>query len=237
MKESCQTDNTALWRIMVTGVIFDMDGVLLDSMPVWENIDIVYLRQHGKEPKPGLKEALLTKSLTEAADYIRVEYGLPKTAEEIAGEIVAAIHGQYKEKIPMKKGALAFLKQLREHGIAVTVATSSDRLLAEAAFRRLGMLPFIGNIFTCEETGAGKRESPAVYLNALAYMGTRIEETWVFEDVLHGIRTAGQAGFKTVGIYDASSEYNLARIQQEASIYLGDLQDFERFYREAVETE
>lgn len=221
---------------MVTGVIFDMDGVLLDSMPVWENIDIIYLREHGKEPRPGLSEVLLTKSLSEAADYIRTEYGLPKTTEEIVREIVDAIHEQYKTKIPMKKGALAFLKQLKAHGIAVTVATSSDRVLAEAALKRLGMLPFFEGIFTCEEAGAGKRESPAVYRNALACMGTKIEETWVFEDVLHGIRTAGQAGFKTVGIYDAASEGNLALLQQEATMYLGDLQDFERFYKAALET-
>lgn len=221
---------------MVTGVIFDMDGVLLDSMPVWENIDIMYLREHGKTPRPGLSEVLLTKSLTEAADYIRTEYELPKTTEEIVREIVDAIHEQYEVRIPMKQGALAFLKQLKEQGIAVAVATSSDRVLAEAAFKRLGMLPFIEGIFTCEEAGIGKRESPAVYLNALAYMGTRIEETWVFEDVLHGIRTAGQAGFKTVGIYDASSEGSLALIRQEATMYLGDLQDFERFYKAAAET-
>lgn len=216
---------------MVTGVIFDMDGVLLDSMPVWRNIDITYLREHGKEPKQGLAEALLTKSLTEAAEYIRVEYNLPKTAEEIVREIVAAIRYQYETKIPMKKGALTFLKKLREHGIAVTVATSSDRILAEAAFRRLELLPFIEGIFTCEEAGAGKRESPAVYLNALSFMGTEIEKTWVFEDVLHGIRTAGKAGFRTVGIYDVSSEENLEAIRQEATLYLGDLQDFEMFYR------
>jgi len=221
---------------MVTGAIFDMDGVLLDSMPVWENIDIIYLREQGREPKPGLAKELLTKSLAEAAEYIRTEYRLPKTAEEIVREIVAAVHYQYESKIPMKKGALAFLRQLKEHGIAITVATSSDRVLAEAALKRLGMLPLIEGIFTCEEAGAGKRESPAVYLNALAFMGTEIEETWVFEDVLHGIRTAGQAGFKTVGIYDASSAESISLIRQEATMYLENLQAFERFYKAALET-
>ena len=216
---------------MVTGVIFDMDGVLLDSMPVWENIDIIYLRKHGKEPKPGLWKVLITKSLTEGAEYIRTEYELPKTTEEVVKEIVDLIREQYESKIPMKKGTLAFLKKLKEHGIAITVATSGDRVLAEAALKRLEMLPYIERIFTCEEAGAGKNESPAVYLNALAFMGTKLSETWVFEDVLHGIRTAGQAGFKTVGVYDASSEGNLSLIRQESTMYLEDLQDFDKFYK------
>lgn len=220
---------------MVRGVIFDMDGVLIDSMPVWENIDGIYLREQGREPKPGLAKELLAKSLPEAAEYIRTEYALPKTAEEIVSEIVAAVHLQYASKIPMKKGALSFLRQLKEHGIRITVATSNERVLAEAALRRLGLLPLVDGIFTCEEAGAGKRENPAVYLQALAFMGTELKETWVFEDVLHGIHTARQAGFQTVGIYDASSSDSQEAIRQEAVLYLEDLRDFEMFYQAAVE--
>ena len=137
----------------------------------------------------------------------------------------------YETKIPMKAGALEFIKQLKEKGIAVTVATSSDRILAEAGLSRVGILPYVDGIFTCGEAGAGKEKSPAVYLNAQEFMGTKVEETWVFEDVLHGIRTAGKAGFPTVGIYDVSSEAGREKIQKESTVYLGDLTDFEHFYR------
>lgn len=211
-----------------------MDGVLLDSMPVWEDAGILYLKEQGREPKPGLTEVLFTKSMLESAEYMREVYELPKSAEEIVQDIIVLIRHYYETKIPMKAGALEFIKRLKEKGIAVTVATSSDRVLAEAGLSRHGILPYVDGIFTCGEAGAGKEKSPAVYLNAQEFMGTKPEETWVFEDVLHGIRTAGKAGFPTAGIYDVSSEDNRELIQKESTIYLGTLTDFERFYRFAL---
>lgn len=206
-----------------------MDGVLLDSMPVWENAGKFYLKQQGREPKPGLTQVLFTKTILEAAEYMRVTYELMETEEEIVNGMISLISDYYNTKIPMKEGALTFMKCLKEQGIPVTVATSSERILAEMGLGRLGFLPYIDGIFTCLEAGAGKEKSPAVYLDAWKSMGTELAATWVFEDVLHGIRTAAKAGFPTVGIYDASSNKNQELIRQEATIYLGDLTDYERF--------
>ena len=99
--------------------------------------------------------------------------------------------------IPAKAGALPFVRKLKEAGVHIAVATASDRELAEAALLRLGILEHVEGIFTCKDAGAGKETSPAVYLQALRSMGTEPAGTWVFEDVLHGIRTAKKAGFQT----------------------------------------
>ncbi len=219
---------------MITGAIFDMDGVLIDSMPVWENIDGIYLRAQGKEPEPGLTEILFTKTMHEAAEYMRQAYQIPKTAEKIMDEIIDLVRHCYEEEIPMKAGALPFIRKLNEAGVHITVATASAKELAEAVLLRLGILRYVEGIFTCKDAGEGKEKSPAVYLNALESMGTRRAETWIFEDVLHGIRTAKKAGFRTVGVYDASSESYQEHIMNEASIYLKDLTEFEIFYQMAV---
>lgn len=218
---------------MIRGAIFDMDGVLIDSMPVWEDIDGIYLRGQGKEPEPALTEVLFTKTMAEAAEYMRSAYRIPKTAEQIISEIIDLIRHYYEEEIPMKTGALSFVKKLKEAGVHITVATASDRTLAVSALKRLGIFQYVEGIFTCEDAGAGKEASPAVYLNASGSMGTEPAHTWVFEDVLHGIRTAGRAGFRTVGVYDASSEPHRRLIEEEASVYLKDLADFETFYHMA----
>lgn len=215
---------------MITGAIFDMDGVLLDTMPVWENADILYLEALGKKAEPGLGDVLLTKTMTEAAEYIRVNYDLKKTVEEIVQDIIEIVEVHYKTKPLMKAGALEFIRNLKKNGIAVTVATSSDRELAVAGLSNAGILPYLDGIFTCSEAGAGKKSSPAVYVQAQKFMGTKAEDTWVFEDVLHGIRSAKKAGFRTVGIYDASSAQEQKNIRQEASIYLENLEEFEPFY-------
>lgn len=219
---------------MITGAIFDMDGVLIDSMPVWENIDGIYLRGQGKEPEPGLTEILFTKTMHEAAEYMRETYQIPKTAEKITDEVIDLVRCCYREEIPAKAGALPFVRKLKEAGVHIAVATASDRELAEAALLRLGILEHVESIFTCKDAGAGKETSPAVYLQALRSMGTEPAGTWVFEDVLHGIRTAKKAGFQTAGVYDASSEAHQELIQKEASMYLRDLTGFDAFYESAM---
>lgn len=204
---------------MIRGAIFDMDGVLLDSMPVWDTIGEQYLRMQGKKPRPGLQEILFTKSMMESAAYIREEYQVDKTEHQILEEIIQLIYGWYKDTIPLKRGVRIFLQYLKDRNIPMTIATSSDKKLAVAGLTSNGILEFFENIITCREVGVGK-ESPLVYEEASRYMGTCKQETWVFEDSLHGIRTAKQAGFYTVGIYDKASHNMQQKIQKEASFYL-----------------
>lgn len=86
------------------------------------------------------------------------------------------------------------------------------------AFERLGIAKYFDRIFTCEEVGAGKTK-PDIYLRAAEYLGTRPEETVVFEDVIHAIRTAKQAGFQVVGIYDETSKDDQEEVRREADWY------------------
>ncbi|MDD7404150.1 MAG: HAD family phosphatase [Butyribacter sp.] len=217
---------------MITGAIFDMDGVLLDSMPLWEEAGIWYLEANGKVPEPGLKEILFTKTMTDAAEYIRVTYSLEKTVDEILKEMIEMIRCRYETDIPAKEGALSFMRQLREKKIPVTIATSSDRVLAQAGLTRLGFLPYIDAIFTCNELGVGK-DRPDIFIEAQKSMGTKRETTWIFEDSLHAIRSAKKAGFPVVGLYDVCSRQNQDSIRKETDIYMDNLKDFDAFYSRA----
>lgn len=86
------------------------------------------------------------------------------------------------------------------------------------AFERLGIAKYFDRIFTCEEVGAGKTK-PDIYLRAAEYLGTHPEETVVFEDVIHAIRSAKQAGFQVVGIYDETSKDDQEEVRREADWY------------------
>ena len=86
----------------------------------------------------------------------------------------------YRKEAQPKEGALEFLEELKERGIPMAVATSTDRSLIEAAFERLGMKPYFSGIFTCSEVGAGK-DQPDIFLAAGALMNTEPRDTWVFE--------------------------------------------------------
>lgn len=186
------------------GAIFDADGTLLDSMPVWEDLGVRYLRGLGIKAEEGLNKVLFSMSLDEAADYLKERYQLAEDRDQIIQDVLRIVNDYYCEEAPLKAGVKPFLEAMERKGISMAVATSSGREQIEQAFQRLEILKYFQEIFTCSEVGAGKSE-PLIYKMAADYMGTRPEETYVFEDVLHAVKTAGKAGFYTIGIYDAAS--------------------------------
>lgn len=217
---------------MIRGVIFDVDGVLLNSMPVWENLGELYLKRLGIEAEQGLGETLFTMSLEEGADYLIAHYGLGQTPTEVIGGLNREVRDFYENKVPLKDGVRHYLQEFRERKIPVSIATSGDRANAEAALKRLNVLQYFGGVFTCSEIGSSKNQ-PDIYYAAALQMDTDPAETWVFEDALHAIRTAKRAGFRTVGIYDRASSRDLAQIWKMADIYLPEFKDFELFWERA----
>ena len=216
---------------MITGAIFDMDGVLVDSTAVWEKVGGWYIERQGITPGEDCNTFLETKSMHAGVEYLKEAYQLPFTSEQIFDGIVEILYEYYAGKFPAKDGALEFVRKLKGTGIPVTVATSTDRKLVQAAFDRLGFSPYLDGFFTCGEAGAGKEESPAVYDMAREFMGTEKNSTWIFEDSLHGVRTAKKAGYMTVGMYDAASEKDQEFLKKEAALYFTDLQDFDAIYQ------
>ena len=202
------------------GAIFDMDGTLLDSMPVWHNLGARTLRAMGYEPEPDLNDYLRQVTMLEGARYCKARYRMPQSAEEIAAATQAQVEDFYRRRVQAKPGVVPFLTLLRMEGAAMYVATNTDRPLAEAGLRRAGIDGFFRGLITCAEAGAGKGESPIVYEKALRRLGTPREATVVFEDALHAVRTAKAAGFRVCAVYDASSEPEQAEIRALADTYI-----------------
>ena len=219
---------------MIRGAIFDVDGVLLNSMPIWENLGEIYLNSLGVEAEKNLGEILFTMSLEEGADYLIFRYGLEKTRDEIVSDLTREVKDYYAEKVPLKEGVRQFLYELNEKKIPMVIATSGDRKNAEAALKRLKVFNYFQAVFTCSEIGNGKNQ-PDIYLAAALQLDTEPSETWVFEDAYHAIRTAKSAGFKTAAVYDRSNDKDLAQIWNTADIYLPEFADFNIFWKRAIE--
>lgn len=203
---------------MIKGAIFDVDGTLLDSMEIWEDVAIRYLKSIGVEAEPDLPEVMFTMSLPEGAAYVKEHYRLTRETDEIIQGVLDIIRKYYEETAPLKPGVTKILEELSRKRIPMTVATSNNKEEVEVAFKRLGIASYFSRIFTCEEVGAGKTR-PDIYMKAAEYMGTRPEETVIFEDVLHAIRTAKKAGFLAVGLYDEASKADQEEIKKEADWY------------------
>lgn len=214
-------------RILKTAkaAVFDVDGTLLDSMYVWREAGEKYLNRLNIEAEPMLADRLSAMGLEDAADYMRENYHLSESRDMIIAQVIQLVEEEYFYKIGLKAGVKEFLTLLKDNDIPMAVATSSDRRVIEAAFRRLGIFDCFGKIFTCSEVGAGKNK-PDIYFRAAEYLGFDPEKIWVFEDALHAAQTAKHAGFFVTGIFDLSSLAQQEELIQTADIYIRDFKDF-----------
>ena len=209
----------ALLHTNIRGAIFDADGTLLDSMGIWDTLGEDYLRTKGKIPRENLRETFRDMSLLQAACYYRENYALTESPEKIVEELNAMIASFYEKEAPLKEGAAAFLEELCQRNIKMCIATATDHSLIRAALKRCGVLHYFTFILTCGQAGAGK-DTPTIYEEALALLGTGKKETFVFEDALYALKTAKTAGFPTVGVKDPSSAGQEGEIIKQADYYL-----------------
>ncbi|MGN0335571.1 MAG: HAD family hydrolase [Lachnospiraceae bacterium] len=187
------------------GAVFDLDGTLLDSMGIWDSVGERYLLSNGIVPKENLKAEIREMSLKQAAQYLIRIYGIPKSAEEICGDVNRMIEKFYREEASLKAGVRDFVEMLAENQVGMCIATATDRYLVEAALTRCGIRKYFSEIFTCSDVGHGKDE-PVIFERAWKSLGTEKEKTWIFEDAVHALRTAKDAGFVTVGVFDRFEE-------------------------------
>ena len=204
---------------MIKGVIFDIDGVLLDSMIIWTDLGERYLKSIGKEPEEGLTEKLFSMSMEQGAEYLKDKYSIDESIPEILDDINNISKNFYYNEVEAKPGVKELLQDFSSRGIKMVAATSSPRGHVERALTRVGLLEFIDRIFTNGEVGVSKHE-PDIYNLAAEYMGTAPSETLVFEDSLYALKTAKTAGYVTVGIYDARGEKDQAGLKENAELYL-----------------
>ena len=215
---------------MIRGAIFDADGTLLDSMPIWADAGARYLTGLGICPEPGLGQKLFSCSLEEGAAYLKAHYGLLQSPEEIRQGVLSVISGFYRREVQPKPGVELFLRGLREKNIPMAIATTGDEALLTAALERLHLREYFLKLVTCSALGVTKRQ-PDVYLAAAAALGTRPAETLVFEDTFFAIQTAKEAGFHTVAVEDAASCADRARIRMIADCYLPEYPAPEHFWK------
>ena len=214
---------------MLKAAIFDFDGTLFDSNYVWITAGERFSQSIGITPKPNLQEEIRTMSLYQSACYIREEYKLSLTVEEIMDGINRTVENCYFHEVQPKKGVISFLRELKDVGIRMCIATATDRYQIEAALKRCDMFDFFEEIFTCSEVGHGKDE-PIFFRKAMEYLGTDRSNTVIFEDALHAVRTAKTDGFLTVGIFDPYIQEQ-KQLQTFCDCYLTDFNQTELFWK------
>ncbi len=208
---------------MIKYAVFDLDGTIFDSSEMWRKLGAQYLTMLGKKPAPDLADKLGALSVPEAAGYLRREYDISYSPEEIARHITRMTEKFYLEQVSLKDGAPKLLAALRSHCVRMSIATAGDTNLAVSALARLGIGEFFSGAVSCSDYGA--KTSPEVFFAAAELIYAVPEETIVFEDSLHAVRTAKKAGFGTAAVYDVG-EKNQEELKKAADFYALSLGEF-----------
>ncbi len=206
--EKTNTENQKQIMTHMKAAIFDMDGTLLDSIPMWETAGLNYLKTLGITAEPDFWAQTREMDMNKCAEYIQQHYSVEGSVSEIkAGIVSKVIYKGYKETIALKEGVKILLANLKTANIPTILATATDRVCIEPCFERLAVRSYFKQLFTCSEVGKTKDE-PDIFLQAAQAAAVTVENAVVFEDSLYAVKTAKKAGFKVCGVYDHSADIN-----------------------------
>jgi len=204
---------------MKNHLIFDLDGTLLDSMPIWRTVGANFLKSQGVLPPENYVEIIKSQTLPETAAYFHEKLGIPHSAEEIVSTIIKMVEKQYEFDIPLKPHVLDFLKTQKKAGAKMCIATASELSYVLKALKRLQVLPYFDFVTSCTETGFNK-ENPAFFHAVAKRLGGNIENTVIFEDALYAVRTAKEAGFHVYAIADETADKEKQKIRSLCDVYV-----------------
>ena len=200
-------------------MIFDLDGTLLDSMWVWEKIDIDFLSKRGLEVTDEYIQEIKTHNFNSGSRYVIEKFGLRESQEEVIREWkdMAAYH--YAHDVKLKAGVREFLVQAKETGFKLAVATSSTRELFEPCLKRNGVHQLFDSFTETTEADRGKA-FPDVYELAASRCQAAVEDCIVYEDIYTAVNGAKSGGFYTVGVHDDMSAAEEDAIRQICDKYI-----------------
>lgn len=201
-------------------IIFDVDGVLIDSMSIWENSANLYLlERHGIDAPPEVDKDCATMSLLEAGAYMKELYPqITLSARELADGVAEFIREKYW-KVREKPGMAETIRELAAEGYMLYLATASEEENVRGALRNLGVWEYFEDIYTCTEIGFSKNYTE--YFEEVAgRIGVPCRELVMVEDSLHSMVTAKKAGLTVVGVYEESSAAFQDKIREVCDGYL-----------------
>jgi HAD superfamily hydrolase (TIGR01509 family) len=182
----------------VDAVVFDLDGVLVDSEHVWDEVREDLARERGGRWHERAQADMMGMSSTEWSRYMHDVIGLAESPEEIDAEVVRRMQERYAAEIPLIDGAVEAVRRIGG-SFRLAVASSSNRPLIDLVLERAGLASFFEATVSSEEVERGK-PAPDVFLEAARRLGVAPERCTAVEDSANGIRAARAAGMRVVAI-------------------------------------
>jgi HAD superfamily hydrolase (TIGR01509 family) len=183
---------------VVEAVVFDLDGVLLDSEELWDEVRRGLAASAGVPWPDGATAAMMGMSTAEWSAYLVGTVGLPGTAEQVAGAVIDRMAARYAEGLPLLPGAVEAVRRLARRW-PLGLASSSPRSLIDVVLRTTGLQADFRVTTSTEQVAAGK-PSPVVYQEVVAALGSDPGRTVAVEDSSNGLRSASAAGLVVLAL-------------------------------------
>lgn len=183
---------------MIAAVIFDLDGVLVDSEQLWDDARRELVRERGGTWRPDATRAMMGMSSLEWSRYMHDELRVDMAPAEISTGVVERLERLYRERLPLYPGAVETVAAVAERH-RLGLASSANREIIDLVLELAGLRQFFGATASSEEVPRGK-PAPDVYLEAARRLRVSPERCAAVEDSANGIRSAAAAGMKVVAI-------------------------------------
>ena len=181
----------------IDAVVFDMDGVLVDTEHLWDEVREELTDEWGGRYTPEAQRAMMGMSSLEWSRHLHEVVGLREPPDVINAEVVRRMLARYELELPVVEGAVEAVRALHAAGYVLAVASSSNRELIDAVLRRLTLDAAFAVTVSSEEVARGK-PAPDVYLEAARRLGAAPERCAAIEDSASGIRAAHAAGMRVL---------------------------------------
>lgn len=212
------------------GFIFDCDGVLLDSIHAWHEVDARLAQEAGITFTKADRDALNASTLGEAAAYFHGHLGIGGSTQDVLDLIDGYLLEFYRTRADANPGALAFVGAAREAGVPMCVLSSSPQRYLRAGLGRAGFLDLIDTVLSAEDLPAKKRD-PQLYPQVCAMLGVEPENAWLFDDSWYALAAAYEAGLHGVGVFSTDECGSHERLGAYSDIVIDSFEDlpFARF--------
>jgi HAD superfamily hydrolase (TIGR01509 family) len=182
----------------VDAVIFDLDGVLVDSETVWADVRRRFTLDHGGRWPEGTERKMIGMSSPEWAAYIHDELGVADDPDAIVAAVVEGMERRYKERVPLLPGAVEAVRRLAETW-PLGLASSANRPIIDLVLDKAGLAPSFTVTLSAEEVARGK-PAPDVYLETAQRLGVGPERCAGVEDSTNGIKALAAAGMRIIAV-------------------------------------
>jgi len=215
----------------VKGVIFDLDGTLLDSCSIWADVDQNFFLKRGIEMPSDYGEKIAHIGLENAAIYTINEFHLNEKKEDIIKEWKNGVLEEYAHNVKLKPHVKEFLEYLKLHHIPFCAATANDSDCYKSALINNDIYNLFD--FILEVNHYASKDKPDIFYEACKRLNTSPNNTFVFEDLPLAIITAKNANFRTVAVFEATSKESDEQVKKEiADFYIHDFDELQQFIGE-----